>query len=539
MGPIVPYEAVLAVFNNPEHFQSLPITRVMKGVGGDPFVTDNQNFPQDPYPLENFNANAMFFTTSIFVTQPREASLFAEEVRALAALPLQTLTVNMAPGRLGERQNLGAIYNTSSYDTQRRYLPTSIMHSWMMCRADQWGPLPNTTINLLSLTDYAQIKVLREYTPMLNMPIADFEFFQSCSPYYFNSAKLRQAAAKLSPNNAAFAQELYNSYLYLATCSTQTARANVVLVDVHLEADYAIGFNIIVNEHNMSQDNFFTLMTSQHLEEDMILSLALWPTTDPLRDYISNTGTYPNLIARRELTIPHYNAFDHLCNLMDNIQKPIPNIIWNNIYGIGAFRTKLFYYINHFMRAYTINSLGMPFPFHKFNHTPGVYTTPTTICQPFCHSKVLAALRWRFQPWELLIALGGTLATKIKLTVVPNSPASDETDAPISVFHSPIGSRVGPTTFKDPLILPPATTYAGGLVNINYHSIINGITQLTPVHHEESYPVYIVDRRGAGFVASNYTLQGVQSALSITNFRKKTTIHNEPYQNAYLELGPL
>lgn len=482
----------------------------------------------------------MFDTRHIYVTQPRQASLFGEEVRALAALPLQTLTANMAATRYGERQNLGAIFNASSYDPQRRHLPTSVMHAWMMCRADQWGPVGPTTVNVISLSTYSRIKVLCEYTPALSMPNADYDIFQTGTPYYFNSAKLKHAAALLSPNNQPLAQDLFESYLWLATNAAPVIQGQVILVDVCSTTSAQIGMLITPTQHRMSQENFFTLMASQHIEEDMILSLALWPTTLPLLNFVGPTGTYVNALARRKISIPHYNSFDHLCGLMDDIQKPNPNIVWQNIANVQAHRTRLFYYINYFMRAYTINSLGIPFPLHKLDHTPGGYLTLVETCDPFCSTKSQVATRWRFQPWELLIAMGGTLSTKIKMATVPNSATSHETDAPLTIITSGNGfTRMIPTTFKDPLILSPAYAINPVAAVTNYQTPINAIVQPYAAHHEETMPALLLDRRGNGSVASNYGLSGIIVQSAINDFRKRTTIFSQPYQNQYLELGPL
>lgn len=538
----MPYKDVAAVYNNPDQYESLALARVTYGTNGNTFVQDPNNLLlNEAYPYEAVLPGNGVSVKRVFITQPRETSTFTEKIRGLAALPNQTFNANMAATRLGEEQNLASLFKTTSYDNQRRYLTTSVFHAWVMCRARAWDPgLGPHTYMMTTITDYAKVKVLTQYSSALNYTLNEYNNIQSATPYYFNGRKLIQAAKDIAGGNAVLAQELFDSYLWLATNSTSHAAANVILVDISPQTVWPLLHVTTITNHAMSEEQFFTLFSTQHTEEDIILTRTLWPTSYPRINYLDATGAFRLPAAPRTLSIPFYNPFDHLAILMDDIEKQLPVIIWQNIANAQKFRTRIFYYINHFMRAYTINALGVPFPLAKLDSNPGPAPPVYAICEPFLSIVDVLMVRWRFQPWELLVGLGGTLSTKIKLATVPNSITSSDTDAPLTAFTAANGFvRLGPTAVRDVNVLPPSMYRAYAANVMQYHTPFTGINQPLPQHNEESTPAYILERRGQGVVASTYQLSGFPAAASIGNFRNKTQIYDLPFQNQYLTLGPL
>lgn len=536
VSPIIPFETLRLLHEDPSHHKKLcldyirtvpPAPRPDRHAFQEFNDTITNNW-EEAYHANPLQTPYLTNTRNIVVTQPRAASPFFEKISNYLNNPEAPYSAHIAPQRLGSDQVYSYLYNPSTYDKQRRYLNTGIMQYWMMARRRSLNP-PGAVYNMhrLKVYKYAQLIACVEFPDQWGINRADWNLIKSSLPYYYDKAKLMDILTCL---DHPFPQLIIDSYLYLAGCSivgNLGPPANVIFIDVsNAPADPRTALTT-PTELGMLPDLFFALLTSQHGAKDTILTRVLYPTSFPAVYHIrDNTGEVPahNNVTPDIFSVCTYNPFDHLCYLMDSVNdaRIIPVILYRDD---TVPTDRIFSMVQYFMRALTVSFLGLPFPRVNIPQFPIRSGICQHICAPFIQAgnAPMIELRWRFIPWELMIAFGGKLATKISLGGLLYPPERGQNDAEMKENQNVVNGRLVmvPKNPSLPYVLP--TAYAVGNGNYTYRGSqsLTDLVHPTLMIYESFIPHFINERRGEGICIANESVADARSSLQ--GFRNPVT----------------
>lgn len=453
------------VFLNPELALNNGLTHVQVGHLGAPATIN-------PFPIGPGHGPAyvmlpagvyLIENRKMTLSYPRKPSAFLDELQLYAAQPLGPYSATIAPKRLADNAGWRSLLLRNQIDATNRVVSTGIFQQWMRTL---WHDFPAPVIGqdlfFTNLSFYTKATALESYSNALNIQPNEHANMKSRRPYFYNHKKLLDIITRWNRPNLI---EDYQMYLVMAGETLGGYHNNVIFVDVSEHQDDYYTEAIISNNVNLfNHDLFLSIMSTQHSLEEMILTHVLYPHSQPELDTVDNNGDLePVITPRKGITHLEYNGLDHLCHLMDNLQEPI-QLINTGSQAQELARNTLFFYIRHFMKAFTVSSLGLPYP-HVVNSTtnPNMAPLATTFCSPFLfgNSTALRNKRFFFMPWEFLIAMGGSMADKIKLIHAPNAPSSDPSDAETEIYHNLNGAMLHyPKMPTNRFILPAAEKQA-------------------------------------------------------------------------------
>jgi hypothetical protein len=533
VAPIIPYDRLEKALIDPNSTQHLDLnsTRYIAPIGNASVTAfntfnDTTSGVEDAYPMAPVDNPYTTLTKQIVITQPRKDSPFYDKMSNYVVSPEAPFSSTIAPQRLASDQVLSYLFRATAFDKQRRYLNTGAFQAWMLVRRGAVvRPGVLHTLRCLKLYKYAQVTACVEFANNLGITQADFDIIKEATPVYYNRSKLIQTFIKYGIQNH---QMHLDSFLYLnglmATNNPFALPHFVVYVDVSNVGAEAFNHQSLCDEIDFQPRLFFLLLASQHSLEDVVLTRVLYPTTFPRSYYVRTaTGQVPAHDNNNPDTISccRYNSFDHLCYLMDSVNEQIPDMTNSFLYGGGLREGRLFSLISYYMRALTVSFLGLPFP-RSTIASYSINTPPAeTICSPFIQAGVrdMFACRWRFVPWELLVALGGTSGSKLALGGLLYATERSETDAKMRDFQDLATGyyRPIPTSPNLPYVVPTAMYRAGG--QYNYRGI-SGVQSpiTTDAQYENFVPYFIAERRGE---TDWGVLQGdVVVSTSVQDFRR-------------------
>lgn len=431
------------------------------------------------------------------LSYPRKPSAFLDELQLYAAQPMGPYSSTIAPKRLADNAGWRSLLLRNQIDVTNRVVSTGVFQQWIRAL---WRDFPDPVLGqdlfFTNLSFYTKATSLESYTTALNIQPNEHTNIKSRRPYFFNHKKLWDIISRWGGANPIVD---YQMYLVLASETLGGYRDNVIFVDVsdHHD-DYHTEALTTTDVTIFNHAKFFTIMSTQHPLEEMVLTHVLYPHSQPELDTVDNNGDVePIITPRKGITHLEYNGLDHLCHLMDTLQEPIQRIeVGDAIQALS--RNSIFFYVRYFMKAFTVSSLGLPYP-HVVNNTtdPNLAPLPTTFCSPFMFGNrtALRNKRFFFMPWEFLIAMGGTLAGKIKLIHAPNAPSSDPSDSETELYHTSNGTVLHyPKMPTNRFVLPAAERQVPQANNRTYYAKSQAII----VHRtaaELFRPLNIMDKR--------------------------------------------
>lgn len=376
------------------------------------------------------------------LSYPRKPSAFLDELQLYAAQPIGPYSATIAPKRLADNAGWRSLLLRNNIDLTNRCVSTGIFQQWIKALWRSFTPpLVGQDLVITNLSFYTKATSLESYAAALNVTQQEHMVIKIRRPYFFNRTKLVEMINRWNPVTP---HDFFQMYLVLAAGTLGDFTTNVIFVDVSdttgdFEQDTITSTDVTIFDHA----KLLTVMSTQHPLEELILTHVLYPHSQPELDTVDAAGDLePYFTPRKGIATLEYNGLDHLCHLMDTLQDPLTDIDTGN-FETALARNALFFYTRHFMKAFTVSSLGLPFPHVKNGTTaPELAPLATTFCSPFLYGNRTAIRNKRFYffPWEFLIAMGGSMADKVKLIHAANAPSSDPSDAETETYCDAAGN---------------------------------------------------------------------------------------------------